>query len=216
MGKIQMRLIDSIAMICGKIFSLINAFRIRQRINLFQNLVFTYSVSTKFKTFGNRANLNRSMVLLNPCYISIGMRTTVGARTVLTAWDNYGDDRFTPEIIIGDNASIGSDCHITAINRIIIGNGVLTGKKITITDNSHGSTTSDQLDTPPMKRRMVSAGPVIIDDNVWIGDKATILPGVHIGRGAIIAANAVVTCNVPAGCIVGGVPAKIIKKMLES
>ncbi|MDR2406844.1 MAG: sugar O-acetyltransferase, partial [Bacteroidales bacterium] len=54
-------------------------------------------------------------------------------------------------------------------------------------------------------------GSVVIEDNVWIGDKVTILPGVHIGYGSIIGANAVVTKDVPANCVVGGNPAKIIK-----
>lgn len=56
-----------------------------------------------------------------------------------------------------------------------------------------------------------SKGPIIIDDDVWIGYKATILSGVHIGQGAVIAAGAVVTKDVPAYSIVGGVPAKVIK-----
>lgn len=54
-------------------------------------------------------------------------------------------------------------------------------------------------------------GPVKIGDNVWIGDRATILSGVTIGEGAIIAANAVLTHDVPAYTVVGGVPAKVIK-----
>lgn len=59
---------------------------------------------------------------------------------------------------------------------------------------------------------MVSKGPVIIGKNVWIGDKATILPGVTIGEGAVIAANSVVSKNVPPFSVVGGIPARIIKQ----
>ena len=54
--------------------------------------------------------------------------------------------------------------------------------------------------------------PVIIGNDVWIGRRAIIMPGIHIGNGAIIGACAVVTKNVPDYCVVGGVPAKIIKK----
>ncbi|MBR0310679.1 MAG: hypothetical protein IJQ97_07320 [Paludibacteraceae bacterium] len=54
---------------------------------------------------------------------------------------------------------------------------------------------------------------VVIDDNVWIGEKSSILPGVHIGRGAIVAANSVVTHDVPAYSVVAGVPAKVIKQL---
>ena len=55
--------------------------------------------------------------------------------------------------------------------------------------------------------------PVVIEDNVWIGEKASIMPGVHIGKGAIIAANSVVTHDVPAYAVVAGVPAKIVKQL---
>lgn len=58
---------------------------------------------------------------------------------------------------------------------------------------------------------MVSKGPVIIEDNVWIGDKATILANVTIGKGAVVAANSVVTKDVPAYSVVAGIPAKVIK-----
>jgi acetyltransferase-like isoleucine patch superfamily enzyme len=83
---------------------------------------------------------------------------------------------------------------------------------VTITDNSHGRTDADSLDVPPAHRDIVSKGPVIIGKNVWIGDKATILPGVKIGDGAVIAANAVVTKDVPAKCVVAGSPARPIAR----
>lgn len=59
----------------------------------------------------------------------------------------------------------------------------------------------------------MSKGPVIIGQNVWVGDKATILPGVTIGDGAVIGANSVVTKDVPPYSIVGGNPAKVLKQL---
>lgn len=56
-------------------------------------------------------------------------------------------------------------------------------------------------------------GHEVIDDNVWIGEKASIMPGVHIGKGAIIAANNIVTHDVPAYAVVAGIPAKVIKQL---
>ena len=99
------------------------------------------------------------------------------------------------------------------MNKIIIGNNVLTGKKVLITDNAHGASDRFTIDTPPMSRPLYSKGPVIIEDNVWIGEKASIMPGVHIHKGCIIAANAVVTKDIPPHCIVAGVPAKIVKQL---
>jgi virginiamycin A acetyltransferase len=65
----------------------------------------------------------------------------------------------------------------------------------------------------PLEREVVSKGEVYIGNNVWIGDKVTILPGVHIGDGAVIGANAVVVKDVTPYSVVGGNPAKIIKKI---
>ena len=89
---------------------------------------------------------------------------------------------------------------------------MLTGKWVTITDNSHGETDKDTLGMRPQKRPVTSKGPVIIGNNVWIGDKATILPGVTIGDGAVIAANAVVTKDVLAYVVVGVNPSNVINR----
>ena len=142
--------------------------------------------------------------------IFLGDDVTVGRQVQLTAWDRFGDQRFNPAIRIGDGTSIGDGSHITAINRIELGKNVLTGKYVLITDNAHGDADPALLETAPNKRPLVSKGPVVIEDNVWIGEKASILPGVHIGRGAIIGAGAVVTKDVPAGCMALGVPARIV------
>ena len=97
-----------------------------------------------------------------------------------------------------------------------IGKNLLTGRWVTITDNAHGTTNLCDVQVAPATRKLYSKGDVIIGNDVWIGDKATILPGVTIGNGAIIAANAVVTKDVPAYTVVGGNPAKIIKTIENS
>ena len=72
------------------------------------------------------------------------------------------------------------------------------------------------LQKPVGLREVISKGAVIIGKNVWIGDKATVLPGVTIGDSVIIGANSVVTKDIPAYSIVGGNPAKIIKTLQEN
>ena len=129
----------------------------------------------------------------------------------LTAWNEYQGEHFTPELTIGDNGSFGAFNHITCINKIQIGDNCLTGKWVTISDNNHGTTDFDTLHEAPAIRKLYTKGPVIIGKNVWIGDKATILGGVTIGDGAVIAANSVVTKDVPAYSVVGGNPARVIK-----
>lgn len=163
----------------------------------------------KFQKFGKNNEIHpRVRLIIGGKYISIGSNVVLGADLQLTAWDKYGDQRFTPSIVIGDGVSIGDGAHITAINSIIIGNNVLTGKNILITDNSHGVVTLDEMETAPNKRPLFSKGPVVIGNNVWIGDKASILPGVHIGDGSVIGSNAVVTKDIPPRCIAVGNPAK--------
>ncbi len=146
--------------------------------------------------------------------ISIGERTCIEKGCALTAWKRTPDGKeHTPTICIGRECSFGEYNHITSTNKIVIGDHLLTGRWVTITDNSHGDTEHKTLKRNPIMRPMVSKGPVIIGNNVWIGDKATILPGVTIGDGAVIAANAVVTKDVPAYSVVAGIPARIINRV---
>ena len=156
------------------------------------------------------------LLVLKAKYISVGTDSSFGNGMTLTCYDKIkraGQIAYcTPSIQIGNGVSIGEDAHITCINKIVIGNNVLMGKKVLITDNAHSSSEHDVLDIAPMSRPLFSKGPVVIEDNVWIGEKASIMPGVHIGKSAIIGANSVVTKDVPAYTVVGGIPAKIIKK----
>lgn len=145
-------------------------------------------------------------------YISIGEYCTIGENVELTAWDNYKGQTFTPEIRIGNGCTIRKGSHITAINKIIIGENLFSGPYVLITDNSHGCGCRNELAICPHNRPLYSKGAVIIGNNVWIGEKASIMPGVTIGDGAIIAANSVVTHDVPAYSVAAGCPAKVIKE----
>lgn len=154
--------------------------------------------------------------LLGCEYISIGKNTKIHEGVILTAWDGYEGQQFSPSIVIGENTNIGENCHITACDRIEIGNGVLTGRYVYISDNSHGNPAhGEELDIRPSQRPLYSKGPVVIGDNVWIGERVCVMAGVKIGDGAIIAANAVVTHDIPAGVLAGGVPAKVIKMLRD-
>lgn len=111
------------------------------------------------------------------------------------------------DVTIGDHTRIG--IHSTIIGPVCIGSHVHLAQGITVTALNHRY--------EDKKRRIdeqgVSTQPVVISDDVWIGANAVILPGVTIGRHAVVAAGAVVTKDVPDYCMVGGVPAKIIKNI---
>ena len=108
-------------------------------------------------------------------------------------------------IWLGKNVFINTGCHFQDQGGIVIGDGVLIGHNVVLATINH--------DIDPRKRSNMYPEPIVIGKNVWIGANATVLPGVTIGDGAVIAAGAVVTKDVPANVIVGGVPAKIIKKI---
>lgn len=146
-------------------------------------------------------------------YISIGHDTVLGRGAILTAWDEFEGYHYKPSIHIGNHCNIGEHSHITACHSITIGDNLLTGRYVYISDNAHGEAVASQLNIPPALRPLYVKGPVVIGNNVWIGESARILSGVTVGDGAIIGANAVVTHDVPSGAVVGGVPAKVIKMM---
>jgi acetyltransferase-like isoleucine patch superfamily enzyme len=179
-------------------------------ISSFFRNIYTGYFSKGFKKFGKNSVVKYPSFVVGENYISIGEIVSLGKRICLTAWKKEVKD--LPFISIGDNTDIGDDCHITAINKIIIGNNVLLGKKITITDNSHGSCDNyEELLVHPSRRNVSSKGGVVIEDNVWIGDKVSIMGGVTLGKGVVIGANSVVTKSIPRYSIAVGIPAKVIK-----
>ena len=108
-------------------------------------IIYTSWISNEFKYFGKNSKIFSLRSLIGGEYISIGDNTIIGSQAVITAWDTHGEYTFTPFINIGKNISIGNDCHISAINNISIGDNVLMGMKVTITDNSHGTNTIEEV-----------------------------------------------------------------------
>lgn len=120
--------------------------------------------------------------------------------------------KFNPQIIIGNNVSINPDCHIGAINRIEIHDGVLMASRVFITDHFHGKINREELLVSPQKRILFAKGTVIIKKNAWLGEGVAVMPGVTIGENSVIGANAVVTKDIPDNSIAVGIPAKVIKQ----
>ena len=111
------------------------------------------------------------------------------------------------DVVIGDYTRIG--IHNTIIGPVTIGSHVNLAQGITVTALNHRfEDTNLRID-----EQGISTKPVTIGDDVWIGANAVILPGVTIGKHVVVAAGAVVTKDVPDSCIVGGIPAKVIKDL---
>jgi maltose O-acetyltransferase len=110
------------------------------------------------------------------------------------------------QMSIGDHSGIGVNCQV--VGPITIGRDVMMGPDVIILTQNHETR---DLSRPMRGQGALPRKPVVIHDDVWIGTRVIILPGVTIGRGAIIGAGAVVTRDVPPFAIVGGNPARVIK-----
>lgn len=144
--------------------------------------------------------------------IKIGKAFTAGVGCRLEAFPLVDANKICIEI--GENVQINDYVHIGAVGSIKIGNNVLLASKIYISDHNHGSYDSQVSDHPlsmPIDRLPICK-PVIIEDNVWLGESVCVLPGVTIGEGCVIGALSVVTKSIPAYSIAVGSPARVVKQ----
>ena len=111
------------------------------------------------------------------------------------------------DVIIGDHTRIG--LHNTIIGPVTIGSHVNLAQGITITALNHNFSDAEKR----IDEQGVNTTPVVIEDDIWIGANAVVLPGVTIGQHSIVAAGAIVTKDVPPHSLVAGVPAKVIKQI---
>jgi acetyltransferase-like isoleucine patch superfamily enzyme len=163
-------------------------------------------------------HLGAASVIRGARHMRFGRGVHVGGGIWLEAVTRYGDQRFEPRIELGDGASFSDGVHITCTDRIVVGRHVLMGSHVYISDHGHGvykGPDQSMPSEPPTHRRLGGGGPVTIGDDVWIGDNVIIVGPVAIGDGAIVGANSVVRHDVPAGAMVGGIPAKPIKAFDE-
>lgn len=130
----------------------------------------------------------------------VGYKVDDGFRLFPPLYSDYGKN-----IMLGANVFINSGCCFQDQGGIEIGDGCLIGHQVVIATLNH--------DFDPSKRAEMTAKKVVLGKNVWVGSHATILPGVTVGDGSIIAAGAVVTKDVPERCIAAGVPARVIKTL---
>ena len=113
---------------------------------------------------------------------------------------------FPEGVSIGAGSMVGENCFLDGYGGLTIGRNVMVAHSASIISEDHGFASR----RVPIRRQPKTRGPIVIADDVWIGCGARILKGVTIGEGAIVAAGAVVTRDVPAFSIVGGVPARVI------
>ena len=165
-------------------------------------------------TVWSKARLIRFPIdIRNKKNIDLGrnLTTGVGCRIECFPIDDIGE----MVLKFGENVQMNDYVHITAAKSVEIGDNVLMASKIYISDCSHGSYLGDSNDSNPLTSpigRPLSVKPVKIENNVWLGEFVSVLPGVTIGQGTIVGANSVVSKSLPPNVIAVGSPAKPIKK----
>lgn len=193
----------------GVILSYLWPTKLSRGLSALGDRIYTGYLSRYFAEFGNSVIMCYPHVLKGLEFVRIGDENIFEKGLQITV---NKIDGCTPEIVIGNACLFRAGCHITSVCGISIGNHLLTGTNVLITDNSHGEVNHSSLSISPRDRPIVSKGKVRIGHRVWLGNNVCIMPGVTIGDGAIIGANSVVTKDVPPYSVAVGIPARIIKE----
>lgn len=165
----------------------------------------TWLISDSFGHWGSGSVLGRRARLVSPHLIHVGCNVHLGDHAWMNAKDDRGDGE--PTLRIGDGTYIGRLAQINAWRDVNIGRNVMIADRVFITDADHKYTDPE---LPIKDQGDAFFGPVRLEDGCWIGIGAVILPGVTIGRNAVVSANAVVMQDVPPHSVAGGIPARVI------
>lgn len=165
----------------------------------------TFIVSRSFAAWGRGSRIGRGARLVAPHLVEVGSGVIVGENAWLNAKDDRGDGAAT--LRIGEGTYIGRLVQINAWRQVTIGSHVMISDRVFISDADHRH---PDAEVPVGLQGDQFAAPVVLQSGCWIGIGAVILPGVTIGRNAIVAANAVVTQSIPDRSVAGGIPAQVI------
>lgn len=172
-----------------------------------RDLIFSKFVARGFHRFGPGSRICLPFRTGNGAAISIGDNVLIGANCMLMV---PSDDAPSPALIIGNRVRMNMTA-ITAVQSVIIEDGVAMARGVYISDHSHGFTDPDTfIRDQPLDR----IAPVLIKQGAWLGLNVMVMPGVTIGRNAVIGANAVVRSDVPDYGVAVGSPARVIRTMV--
>ncbi|TQS43114.1 acyltransferase [Cryptosporangium phraense] len=167
--------------------------------------------AAQFGSFGAHSSIGfPSATLMNTGSIHVGSGVIIGRQATLSVgyWPDYPG---LPErgLVIGDRCVLGDRCSLLAHESIELGDDVWFGQDVFVCDASHGYQDPDL----PVGNQFGSHVPVKIGAGTWVGHGAIILPGTTIGRNAVVAAGSVVRGEVGDHCVVGGAPAKLLRRL---
>lgn len=170
--------------------------------------LFNFIFLIKVKSIGKNCFIGKRAYINKPKYVELGNNVRIGNYARFSIYDRFNDIELNPGLYIGDNVYAGNYLTILVADKVIIEKNVLIASNVMISSENHGMDIESEL---PYGKQSLITSPVTIREGAWIGENVSILPGVTIGKKAIVATSSVVTKDVPDYTIVGGIPAKILK-----
>ena len=172
-------------------------------------LYFGNSLFRKGVQFGDDSFIREHSKISGGKYITIGTHTRIYPYSRIECFDRISGETYSPQLSIGNNVLMGRNTTILCVNKVTIGDDCMFASNCFVSDENHGMDPSSGV---RYEKQKLTTKPVVLGRNVWVGEKAIILPGVTVGDNAIIGAGSVVTKDVPANTIAVGNPAKVIKQ----
>ena len=163
----------------------------------------------KFANRPKKISIGEGAIFFHPEHIYFGENCTVLQRSALCPLHRHNGKEYPSIIKIGNNVSIGAYDRIASAYSVTIEDDVLFAAFVHITDHSHGY---EDISTPIRKQDIIHKGPIVIGKGSWLAFGCHVLSGVKIGEHCVVAANSVVTKDVPPYSVVAGNPARIVKQ----
>ena len=178
------------------------------RIRDYLSILFYRLLAPCFGSFGKGVRIVRPLRIFGAKYCEFGDGSVLQYGAYLAVLKEHKE---TPVLKIGARTMIGNHAHIVATKRIEFGEGVLTADRLFVADNRH---TFENPEVPVRDQGLTQLAEVRIGDGTWIGENVCI-SGASIGSNCVIAANSVVTRDIPDRCVAAGAPARIVKRYCE-
>lgn len=178
------------------------------RIRDYLSILFYRLLAPFFGAMGQRVRIVRPLRIFGARYCEFGDESVLQYGAFVLATKAF--DR-PPVLRIGARTMIGNHAHIVATRRVEFGEGVLTADRLFVADNRH---TFEDPGTPVRDQGLTQLADVHIGDGTWIGENVCIL-GASVGRQCVVAANSVVTKDIPDLCVAAGAPARIVKRYCD-